>query len=66
MRSSLVVAAGIVVLLAGMSLVSAAQDAINGFPVTAGARAFELVTLTIGIVVGIAGCSTFRPAPRCR
>jgi uncharacterized membrane protein YjjP (DUF1212 family) len=54
-RSSLVVAAGIVVLLAGMSLVSAAQDAISGFPVTAGARAFELVTLTIGIVVGIAG-----------
>ena len=54
-RSSLVVAAGIVVLLAGMSLVSAAQDAINGFPVTAGARAFALVTLTIGIVVGIAG-----------
>ena len=55
MRSSLVVAAGIVVLLAGMSLVSAAQDAISGFPVTAAARAFELVTLTVGIVVGIAG-----------
>jgi uncharacterized membrane protein YjjP (DUF1212 family) len=54
-RSSLVVAAGIVVLLAGMSLVSAAQDAISGFPVTAGARAFEVVMLTIGIVVGIAG-----------
>ena len=54
-RSSRVVAAGIVVLLAGMSLVSAAQDAISGFPVTAGARAFELVTLTLGIVVGIAG-----------
>jgi uncharacterized membrane protein YjjP (DUF1212 family) len=54
-RSSLVVAAGIVVLLAGLSLVSAAQDAISGFPVTAGARAFEVVTLTVGIVVGIAG-----------
>lgn len=54
-RSSLVVAAGIVVLLAGLSLVSAAQDAISGFPVTAGARAFEVVTLTLGIVVGIAG-----------
>ena len=53
-RTSLVVAAGIVVLLAGLSLVSAAQDAINGFPVTAGARAFEVVTLTAGIVVGIA------------
>jgi uncharacterized membrane protein YjjP (DUF1212 family) len=54
-QTSLVVAAGIVVLLAGLSLVSAAQDAISGFPVTAGARAFEVVTLTVGIVVGIAG-----------
>jgi uncharacterized membrane protein YjjP (DUF1212 family) len=54
-RSSLVVAAGIVVLLAGLFLVSSAQDAISGFPVTAGARAFEVVTLTAGIVVGIAG-----------
>lgn len=54
-RSSLVVAAGIVVLLAGLSLVSATQDAIDGFPVTAGGRAFEVVTLTTGIVVGIAG-----------
>ena len=54
-RSSLVVAAGIVVLLAGLSLVGAAQDAISGFPVTAAARAFEVVTLTAGIVVGIAG-----------
>src|SRR3712207_1452946 len=52
-RTSLVVAAGIVVLLAGLSLVGAAQDAISGFPVTAAARAFEVVTLTAGIVVGI-------------
>ena len=54
-RSSLVVAAGIVVLLAGLSLVGSAQDAISGFPVTAAARAFEVLTLTTGIVVGIAG-----------
>ncbi|PRY50239.1 uncharacterized membrane protein YjjP (DUF1212 family) [Geodermatophilus tzadiensis] len=54
-RSSLVVAAGIVVLLAGLSLVGAAEDAISGFPVTAAARAFEVLTLTAGIVVGIAG-----------
>jgi uncharacterized membrane protein YjjP (DUF1212 family) len=53
--SSLVVATGIVVLLAGLSLVGAAEDAISGFPVTATARAFEVVTLTVGIVVGIAG-----------
>src|SRR5918998_1855513 len=38
-RSSLVVAAGIVVLLAGLSLVGAAEDAISGFPVTAAAPA---------------------------
>lgn len=52
--SSLVVAAGIVVLLAGLSFVGSAQDAISGFPVTAAARAFEVLTLTAGIVVGIA------------
>jgi uncharacterized membrane protein YjjP (DUF1212 family) len=54
-RSSLVVAAGIVVLLAGLSLVGSAEDAISGFPVTAAGRAFEVLTLTAGIVVGIAG-----------
>ena len=54
-RTSLVVAAGIVVLLAGLSIVGSAQDAISGFPVTAAARAFEAMTLTAGIVVGIAG-----------
>jgi uncharacterized membrane protein YjjB (DUF3815 family) len=54
-RSSLVVAAGIVVLLAGLSLVGSAQDAISGFPITAAARLFEALTLTAGIVVGIAG-----------
>lgn len=52
---SLVVASGIVVLLAGLSLVGAAEDAINGFPVTASARVFEVFLLTLGIVVGIGG-----------
>ena len=52
---SLVVASGIVVLLAGLSLVGAAEDAISGFPVTAGGRSFEVVVLTLGIVVGIGG-----------
>jgi uncharacterized membrane protein YjjP (DUF1212 family) len=50
---SLVVASGIVVLLAGLSLVGAAQDAIEGFYVTAGARLFQAFVLTLGIVVGI-------------
>ncbi|MHA3947663.1 threonine/serine exporter family protein [Cellulomonas bogoriensis] len=49
----LVVASGIVVLLAGLSLVGAAEDAISGFPITAAARSFEVVVLTLGIVVGI-------------
>jgi uncharacterized membrane protein YjjP (DUF1212 family) len=50
---SLVVASGIVVLLAGLSLVGAAQDAIGGFYVTAAARVFQVIVLTLGIVVGI-------------
>jgi len=50
---SLVVASGIVVLLAGLSLVGAAQDAIEGFYVTAGARMFQVLVLSLGIVVGI-------------
>ncbi|AYY15205.1 threonine/serine exporter family protein [Actinobacteria bacterium YIM 96077] len=50
---SLVVAAGIVVLLAGLSLVGAAEDAISGFPLTAAARSYEVLLYTIGIVVGV-------------
>lgn len=50
---SLVVAAGIVVLLAGLSLVGAAEDAISGYPLTAAARSFEVVLYTVGIVVGV-------------
>ncbi|WP_432534114.1 threonine/serine exporter family protein [Kineococcus arenarius] len=52
---SLVVGSGIVVLLAGLSIVGSAEDAISGFYVTAGARAFETVVLTAGLVLGIAG-----------
>lgn len=50
---SLVVASGIVLLLSGLSVVSAAEDALSGYYVTAGARAFEVIVLTIGIVIGI-------------
>ena len=50
---SLVVASGIMVLLAGLSLVGAAEDAIAGFPLTSAARSFEVVLSTVGIVVGI-------------
>ena len=42
-------------LLPALSLVVGAEDAISGFTVTAGARAFEVLTLTVRIVVSIAG-----------
>ncbi|WP_235432544.1 threonine/serine exporter family protein [Nostocoides japonicum] len=50
---SLVVAAGIVLLLSGMSVVGAAEDALAGYYVTAGARTFEVGVLTLGIVIGV-------------
>lgn len=50
---SLIVAAGIVLLLSGLSVVGAAQDALQGYYVTAGARSFEVVVLTLGIVIGV-------------
>ncbi|QOR70901.1 threonine/serine exporter family protein [Ruania alkalisoli] len=50
---SLVVASGIVVLLAGLALVGSAEDAIAGFPLTAAARTFEVGLYTVGIVAGI-------------
>ncbi|WP_347060061.1 threonine/serine exporter family protein [Blastococcus sp. HT6-30] len=53
-RPSLIVASGIVLLLPGITLVGAVQDAINGFLLTASARAFEVFVLTAGIVTGVA------------
>lgn len=50
---SLVVASGIVLLLAGLSVVGAAEDALSGYYVTAGARVFEVVVLSLGIAVGV-------------
>ncbi|EWT00526.1 hypothetical protein N865_14725 [Intrasporangium oryzae NRRL B-24470] len=50
---SLVVASGIVLLLSGLSIVGAGEDALEGYYVTAGARAFEVVVLSLGIAVGI-------------
>lgn len=49
-----VVAAGIVVLLSGLSLVGSVQDAITGALVTGSARFLEVVVLTAGIIVGLA------------
>ncbi|MFT4165358.1 MAG: threonine/serine exporter family protein [Microlunatus sp.] len=50
---SLVVVSGIIVLLAGMAVVGAAQDALDGYYVTASARGLEVVVITMGIAVGI-------------
>ena len=53
-QPSLVVAAGIVLLLPGVTLVGAVQDAITGFLVTASARALETFLLTAAIISGVA------------
>lgn len=60
-RASVVVASGIVLMLAGLTVVGAAQDAIDGFALTATGRILELVTQTLGVVLGIlAGLETAR------
>ncbi|WP_394280323.1 threonine/serine exporter ThrE family protein [Microbacterium sp.] len=60
-RPSVIVASGIVLMLAGLTVVGAAQDAIDGFALTAMGRILELVTQTVGVVLGIlAGLETAR------
>ncbi|HEY0499448.1 MAG TPA: threonine/serine exporter family protein [Kutzneria sp.] len=51
---SLVVAAGIVVLLSGLSVVSSVQDAINGYNVTASGRTMETLLMSVGLITGVA------------
>jgi uncharacterized membrane protein YjjP (DUF1212 family) len=51
--SRLVVVGGIVMLVAGMMIVGAVQDALDQFYVTASARVFEVFMRTAGIVAGI-------------
>jgi uncharacterized membrane protein YjjP (DUF1212 family) len=51
---SLVIAAGVTVLLSGLSLVGSVQDAITGAPITASARFFEVLMMTGGIIAGVA------------
>nr|WP_246858176.1 threonine/serine exporter family protein [Corynebacterium sp. sy017] len=48
-----IIAAGIIVMLAGLTLVQALQDGITGAPVTASARFFETFLLTGAIVAGV-------------
>lgn len=50
---SLVITASIVNLLAGVGFMGAVQDALTGFPLTAGARMLEAVLATAGIIAGV-------------
>ncbi len=50
---ALIIAAGIAVLLAGLQLVGAVEDAITGAPITAAARMLEVIMMTGGIIAGI-------------
>ncbi|HEX3590415.1 MAG TPA: threonine/serine exporter family protein [Pseudonocardiaceae bacterium] len=50
---SLVVAAAITVLLSGLSVVGAVQDAISGFNVTAAGRTVETTMMSAGLVAGV-------------
>lgn len=52
---SLVISTNIVMLLAGVSFLGAIQDALTGFPLTAGARILEAFLATAGIVAGVSG-----------
>ncbi|HZG93027.1 MAG TPA: threonine/serine exporter family protein [Pseudonocardia sp.] len=52
-RPSLVVAAGITVLLSGLSVVGTVQDAISNYYVTAAGRAAEILLLSAGLLTGV-------------
>lgn len=52
---SLVITASIMMLLAGIGLMGALQDALTGFYVTATARMVEALLLTAGIIAGVSG-----------
>jgi uncharacterized membrane protein YjjP (DUF1212 family) len=52
---SLVISTSIIMLLAGVNFLGAVQDALTGFPVTAGARMLEAFLATAGVVAGVSG-----------
>ena len=52
---SRVVTAGIILLLAGINFLGAIQDALTGFPLTAGARILEAMLATAGVIAGVSG-----------
>lgn len=50
---TVIVIAGIIMLLSGVGLTASARDAIDGYYVTATARGLEVLMLTLGLAVGI-------------
>jgi uncharacterized membrane protein YjjP (DUF1212 family) len=52
-QPELVVAAGITVLLSGLAVVGAGQDAIGGYHVTAAGRTAEIAVLSAGLLSGV-------------
>lgn len=52
---SRVVTAGIILLLAGINFMGAIQDALTGYPLTAGARILEAILATAGVIAGVSG-----------
>ena len=58
---SLVITASIVLLLSGIGFMGALQDALTGFPLTAGARLLEAVLATAGIIAGVSGGLSLAP-----
>jgi uncharacterized membrane protein YjjP (DUF1212 family) len=53
MNPTLIVVGGIIMLLAGLAIVSAIQDAIEEYYITASARVLKVAMLTAGIVMGV-------------
>ncbi|GGF45521.1 hypothetical protein GCM10011519_19280 [Marmoricola endophyticus] len=52
---SRLVTSSIIVLLAGVNFLGAIQDALTGYPVTAGARILEALMSTAGVIAGVSG-----------
>lgn len=52
---SQVITASIILLLAGVNFMGAIQDALTGFPLTAGARILEAIIATTGVIAGVSG-----------
>lgn len=52
---SQVVTASIITLLSGISFMGAIQDALTGFPLTAGGRILEALLSTSGLIAGVSG-----------